>query len=58
MKIGKVIIGDRVTVGSRTIILYNTEIKNDITIGDLSLVMKGEILQNNTDWIGSPISEK
>ena len=58
MKIGKVRIGDRVTVGSRTIILYNTEIKNDITIGDLSLVMKGEILQNNTDWIGSPISEK
>ena len=58
MKIGKVKIGDRVTVGSRTIILYNTEIKNDITIGGLSLVMKGEVLQNNTDWTGSPISEK
>ncbi len=58
MKIGKVKIGDRVTVGSRTIILYNTEIKDDITIGDLSLVMKGEVLQNSTDWVGSPISEK
>lgn len=58
MKIGKVKIGNRVTVGSRTIILYNTEIKDDITIGDLSLVMKGEIIQNNTDWTGSPISEK
>ena len=58
MKIGKVKIGERVTIGSRTIILYNTEIKDDITIGDLSLVMKGEVLQNNTDWVGSPISEK
>lgn len=57
MKIGKVKIGNRVTIGSRSIILYNTEIKDDITIGDLSLLMKGEVLQNNTDWTGSPISE-
>jgi len=58
MKIGKVKIGNRVTIGSRSIILYNTEIKDDIGIGALSLVMKGEILQNCSDWVGSPISKK
>jgi len=57
MKIGKITIGNRVTIGSRSIILYDTQIKDDITIGDLSLVMKGEVLQSNTDWVGSPISE-
>jgi len=58
MKIGKVEIGNRVTIGSRTIILYNTKINDDVYIGDLSLVMKGEIIQKETAWVGSPISEK
>ena len=58
MKIGKVAIGDRVTIGSRSIILYNTDIDDDVNIGDLSLVMKGEIIQKTTEWVGSPISEK
>lgn len=56
MKIGTVNIGNRVTVGSRSIILYNTIIGQDILIGGLSLIMKGEILENNTDWSGSPVS--
>ncbi len=58
MKIGKVAIGNRVTLGSRSIILYNTKINDDVSIGDLSLVMKGEIIQKETGWIGSPISNK
>ncbi len=58
MKIGKVEIGNRVTIGSRSIILYNTKINDDVSIGDLSLVMKGEIIQKETQWVGSPISEK
>ncbi len=58
MKIGKVEIGNRVTIGSRSIILYNTKIEDDVNIGDLSLVMKGEIIQKETQWVGSPISEK
>ena len=58
MKIGKVEIGNRVTIGSRSIILYNTKINDDVSIGGLSLVMKGEIIQKETEWIGSPISEK
>ena len=58
MKIGPVHFGDRVCIGSRSIILYNTTIENDVSISSLSLVMKGETIQKNTDWAGSPISEK
>ena len=55
MKIGKVTVGNRVTVGSRSIILYNTTIGHDVTIGGLSLIMKGEKLENTSCWIGSPV---
>ncbi|MER3471058.1 MAG: peptide synthetase [Chitinophagaceae bacterium] len=58
MKIGPVKIGERVSIGSRTILLYDTEVGNDIKIDALSLVMKGEILSPNTSWIGSPIKPK
>ena len=57
MKIGAVNIGNRVTIGSRGIILYNTNIEDDVKIEALSLVMKGETLQENTTWGGSPISK-
>ncbi len=56
MKIGKVNVGNRVTVGSRSIILYNTTVGDDVTIGGLSLIMKGETLDKNTNWMGSPVS--
>jgi non-ribosomal peptide synthetase-like protein len=55
MKVGPVRIGDRVSVGARTIILYDTSIGNDVRIEPLSLVMKGEVLSPNTSWTGSPI---
>jgi len=58
MKIGKVKIGARTTINSRTIILYDTEIGNDVNIDTLSLVMKGEILSDNTSWHGSPLRVK
>ena len=57
MKIGYVNIGNRVTIGSRSIILYNTNIEDDVNIESLSLVMKGETLQKNTTWGGSPVSK-
>ena len=57
MKIGSVKIGNRVNIGSRSIILYNTIIEDNVSVKGLSLVMKGEILQKNTEWIGSPISK-
>ncbi|MBS1572727.1 MAG: amino acid adenylation domain-containing protein [Bacteroidetes bacterium] len=58
MKIGPVNIGKRTTIDSRTIILYDSQIGDDVTIDALSLVMKGEILPNNTHWEGSPIRLK
>ncbi|WP_448700090.1 Pls/PosA family non-ribosomal peptide synthetase [Mucilaginibacter sp. AW1-3] len=55
MKIGPVKIGDRSSIGSRTIVLYDSEIGNDTHIDALSLVMKGENLSPGTDWVGSPV---
>jgi non-ribosomal peptide synthetase-like protein len=55
MKTGKIKIGARSTIGTRTIILYDSEVGDDVHIEPLSLVMKGEKLQNNTDWVGSPV---
>lgn len=58
MKVGGVKIGSQTTINSRTIILYDTEIGNNVNIDPLSLVMKGEILSDNTSWCGSPLRGK
>jgi non-ribosomal peptide synthetase-like protein len=55
MKIGSIKIGERCSIGSRTIILYDTEIGNNVQIDALSLVMKGEQLPSNSAWGGSPV---
>ncbi|WP_201747873.1 Pls/PosA family non-ribosomal peptide synthetase [Chitinophaga vietnamensis] len=55
MKIGPIKIGRRSSVGARSIILYDSEIGDDVNLAPLSLVMKGEKLQSGTDWTGSPI---
>ena len=55
MKLGVIKIGERNSIGARSIILYNTEIGNDINISPLSLVMKGEKLPDKTTWSGSPV---
>jgi len=54
MKLGVIKIGERNSSGARAIILYNTEIGDDINISPLSLVMKGEKLPDKTKWSGSP----
>lgn len=58
MKIGSVKIGKQTTINSRTIILYDTEIGDHVNIDPLSLVMKGEVLSDETSWHGSPIRGK
>ncbi|MBS1782640.1 MAG: amino acid adenylation domain-containing protein [Bacteroidetes bacterium] len=58
MKIGTVKIGAETTIGTRSIILYDSEIGNRVTIESLSLVMKGEQLPDDTDWEGSPVAPK
>ena len=55
MKIGSVKFGNRSTIGTRSIILYDSEIGNDVTVDALSLIMKGENLPDNTKWGGSPV---
>ena len=54
MKIGPVEIGKQCTIGSRSIVLYDAVLGNNVWIDSLSLVMKGEQLAENTSWTGSP----
>ena len=54
MKIGRVEIGRRVTVGVRSTILYETKVGDDVRLGPLTLVAKGEQLPAATRWEGSP----
>ena len=54
MKVGPVTIGDRVTIGSHAVVLYDAELGDDAQLGDMSVVMKGEFLPPRTSWEGSP----
>jgi non-ribosomal peptide synthetase-like protein len=55
MKVGKVKMGARSSIGARSIVLYDSEVGDDTRLSALSLVMKGENLQNGTNWEGSPV---
>jgi non-ribosomal peptide synthetase-like protein len=55
MKVGPVKIGKRCSIGARTIILYDSVLGDDVNVESLSLIMKGENLQSNSDWGGSPV---
>ncbi|MHC1712575.1 MAG: Pls/PosA family non-ribosomal peptide synthetase [Solidesulfovibrio sp.] len=54
MKVDGVKIGKRCTVGMKATILYHTELEDDVCLGDLSLIMKGETLPKGTRWQGAP----
>ena len=54
MKLGRVEIGARSTVGSGSIILYDASVGAEAMVGDLSIVMKGEVVPPGTSWEGSP----
>jgi len=55
MKIGAITIGDRCSVGFHSVILCDSELRDDAHVGHLSLVMKGETIPSNTFWAGSPV---
>jgi non-ribosomal peptide synthetase-like protein len=57
MKVGHIKIGARSSIGSRSIILYDSEIGTDVKLAPLSLVMKGETIPGNTSWGGSPVTQ-
>ena len=54
MKIGHVHIGARVTLGPRCNVLYGSRVGDDVDLGPLTLVMKGETLPDGTAWQGVP----
>lgn len=54
MKIGRVKIGARSSVGSNAIVLYDAVLEPDVVLGDLTLVMKGEVVPERSRWEGSP----
>lgn len=57
MRVGQVNIGARAEIGSGSIVLMSSTMEDGSKLGDLSLVMKGEILPANTSWAGIPVKE-
>jgi non-ribosomal peptide synthetase-like protein len=54
IKVGPIHIGDRSSVGVYSVVLCESELKSDVAVGHLSLVMKGETIPAGTTWVGSP----
>jgi non-ribosomal peptide synthetase-like protein len=54
IKMGRVRVGRRCSVGAMSTVLYDTEIGDGSSLGELSLLMKGEILPPGTRWQGLP----
>ena len=58
MKVGRVSIGNGVTVGAGTTVLYDTHVGDFARLGPLTLVMKGETIPAETEWVGAPAEPK
>ena len=54
MKMSAIDIGPHCKVGAGSLVLYDTQIQQGATLGDLSLLMKGETLPAGTSWEGIP----
>lgn len=54
MKVGRIEIGEGVSIGAFSTVLYDTKIGDYAQIGNLSLIMKGENLPAQTRWAGAP----
>jgi non-ribosomal peptide synthetase-like protein len=54
MKMSHVTIRNRASVGSKSVVLYDTVVGADATLASLSLVMKGETLPPGSTWAGIP----
>lgn len=54
MKVGRVYLGDGVSVGAAATVLYDTNVGDWAQLGPLTVVMKGESIPANTAWIGAP----
>ena len=54
MKIDHVRIGQRVTMGPRSAVLYSAMVADNAQLGALTLVMKGEFIPAASSWKGCP----
>ena len=54
MKMSTIDIAPRCKVGSGSLVLYDTRMEEGAVLGDLSLLMKGEVLPAGTRWEGVP----
>lgn len=54
MKMSDLHIHDNCTVGCMSVVLYDSEMGAGSSLKDLSLLMKGESLPENTSWQGIP----
>jgi non-ribosomal peptide synthetase-like protein len=54
MKISTIDIGPGCKVGAGSLVLYDTRMEPGASLGDLSLLMKGETLPAGTRWEGIP----
>ena len=55
MKGACVRIGSDCEIGTQSIVLYDTEMKDGARLAALSLLMKGEVLPAGPVWVGSPL---
>ncbi|PNG25307.1 Pls/PosA family non-ribosomal peptide synthetase [Methylocella silvestris] len=58
MKVGRVAIGDGVTIGAGSTVLYDTLVGDYARLGPLTLVMKGEQIPPHSEWVGAPAEPK
>jgi non-ribosomal peptide synthetase-like protein len=54
MKVGQIKIGNRVTIGADSTVLYGAYLGDSVRIRPLTVVMKEEYIPPNTEWKGSP----
>ncbi|MER6610831.1 Pls/PosA family non-ribosomal peptide synthetase [Streptomyces sp. NPDC000927] len=54
MKMSRVTVEDGASIGTRSVVLYDSSVGEDVRLGALSLLMKGEHLAPGTSWRGIP----
>ncbi len=54
MKIGRIDIGQGVTIGAGSTVLYDTAVGAFARLGPLTVVMKGETIPACSEWVGAP----
>jgi non-ribosomal peptide synthetase-like protein len=54
MKVGRVFVGNGVTVGAGSTVLYDTRVSDYAQLGPLTVVMKGEQIPASSAWDGAP----